>query len=140
MLEGYMMVPVRTLTGIYEAEGTLRGEIKYALGKLMGTAHCALCDITHRGISEKKGFVQCREALPIDIYTVHLDERTPEVRTFTEGKTPCVVAHTGDGLMMLLDAQQLEDCQGSVSAFRAALDQRMLALGLSFEAPSPTVV
>lgn len=131
-----MVVEVRALTGIYEAEGSIRGEIKYVLGKLMGTAHCALCDITHRGISQKKGFVQCREALPVEMSTVHLDERTDDIRDFSAGKTPCVIAHTTNGLLIVLDAQELEDCQGSVTVFRDALDRQMAALNLSFKTPT----
>ncbi len=35
------------LVGIYDADGGIVGELKYAYGKVRGRAHCALCDITH---------------------------------------------------------------------------------------------
>jgi hypothetical protein len=38
---------IARLIGVYNAEGSLRGELAYLLGKLTGRAHCALCDITH---------------------------------------------------------------------------------------------
>jgi hypothetical protein len=63
---------------------------------------------------------------------VHLDERSPEVARFTEGRTPCVVAHTAEGLVMLLDAAALEACDGSVSRFRGALDEALAAGDLRF--------
>ena len=32
---------------IYDADGSLAGELSYALGKLAGARRCALCDISH---------------------------------------------------------------------------------------------
>jgi len=118
---------VTALTGVYQADGSLSGELRYVVGKLLGSAHCALCDITHGAVREKPGFVACREALPVPLRNVHLDERSPDILRFTEGKTPCVVAHTAEGLVLLLDALALDACKGSVSRFRDALDQALTA-------------
>ena len=38
---------VGELVGVYHADGGLLGELRYAYGKVRGTAHCSLCDITH---------------------------------------------------------------------------------------------
>lgn len=116
---------VHKLTGIYHADGGLVGELRYVIGKLRGTSHCALCDITHGATRKKPGFERCEAALPLPLELVHLNERSPEVRAFTEGKTPCVVGHTAEGLVMLLSAQELETMQGSVQAFEAALRQAL---------------
>jgi hypothetical protein len=35
------------LVGVYDADGTPRGEIAYWVGARLGRTHCALCDITH---------------------------------------------------------------------------------------------
>jgi hypothetical protein len=123
---------VTALTGVYQAEGSLQGELRYVVGKLLGNAHCALCDITHGSVREKKGFTACREALPVPLRNVHLDERSPEIARFTEGRTPCVVAHTAEGLVLLLDEAALEACQGSVTRFRATLDAALVERGLRF--------
>jgi hypothetical protein len=53
------------LVGVYHAEGSLLGELRYVWGKLRGTAHCALCDITHGRLSEKSAFKSLRERLPV---------------------------------------------------------------------------
>lgn len=113
---------VHRLTGVYQANGTLLGELAYVVGKVFGRAHCGLCDITHGHVQQKASFRVCRAALPVPFDTVHLDERSPEVLAFTEGKTPCVVAHTEEGLELLLDAAALDACEGEVERFRAALD------------------
>jgi hypothetical protein len=47
--------PVRRLVGVYDADGTLRGEVGYWVGARLGRAHCALCDITHSPIRERSG-------------------------------------------------------------------------------------
>lgn len=122
------------LTGIYQADGSLAGELRYVLGRLMGTAHCALCDITHGSVREKKAFIACRQGLPVPLKNVHLDERGPELRAFTEGKTPCVVAHTDQGLRLLMDAELLEACAASVDRFEEALQEQMRSQGLVFGA------
>jgi len=127
-----MALKVRKWTGIYQAEGSLMGEVRYVVGRMLGTAHCALCDITHGSVREKKGFVACREALPVPFKNVHLDERTEALTAFTEGKTPCVVAHTDEGLRLVIDAAMLEGCAGSVTSFRELLDAQMRVQGLTY--------
>ena len=103
-----MLRDVTALTGVYQANGSLSGELRYVVGKLLGSAHCALCDITHGAVREKPGFVACREALPVPLRNVHLDERSPDRKRFTEG------------------------CNGSMSRFRDALDAALAAEGLRF--------
>ncbi|WP_353814656.1 hypothetical protein [Agromyces sp. SYSU T00266] len=33
--------------GVYDADGGVRGELAYLVGHFLGSAECALCDITH---------------------------------------------------------------------------------------------
>ena len=44
---------LKAIWGVYHADGGIVGELRYVFGKLRGTAHCALCDITHSYVSEK---------------------------------------------------------------------------------------
>jgi hypothetical protein len=68
----------------------------------------------------------------VPLRNVHLDERSPEVARFTEGKTPCVVAHTAEGLVLVLDHIALDECAGSVTRFRDALSAALLRLDLRY--------
>ena len=115
----------RELVGVYHADGSLIGELRYVWGKLWGTAHCALCDITHGAVREKAAFQACREKLPIPLRTVHLDERSADLVEATEGRTPCVVGQTVEGWELVLDAEALESCQKSVEAFESLLQARL---------------
>ena len=38
---------LRSIVGVYDADGTVTGELRYWFGARVGTAHCALCDISH---------------------------------------------------------------------------------------------
>jgi hypothetical protein len=131
---GYFRVAVPTLhrlVGVYQAEGSLVGEIGYVVGKLLGTRECALCDITHGGLREKPEFRACRERFAVPIETMHLDERDADVAAFTEGKTPCVVAKTDSGFLMLLDADALARCRRDVGRFEATLRQALRTNGIN---------
>ena len=123
---------IHGLTGVYHADGGVIGELSYVVGKITGSAHCALCDITHGGARMKKGFAACQSELPVKLELVHLNERSPAVRAETEGNTPCVVAHSDDGLTIVLSREQLDGLDGSVGRFRAALEEAVEAAGLSW--------
>ena len=68
--------------------------------------------------------------MPLDL--VHLDERTDDVVAASEGRTPCVLAHTPGGLVLLLGPADLESCAGGVDCFadllRRAIDDHALSL------------
>jgi hypothetical protein len=124
---------VLALTGIYDADGTLVGEVRYVVMHLLGRAECVLCDITHGPLRRKAAFDDLRGRLGIPFETVHRDERSPEVAAVSEGRLPCVVAlvEHADGTTgheILLDADALRACAGDVHRFepvlRAAIDRR----------------
>jgi hypothetical protein len=114
-----MPTTIHRLVGVYHADGGLRGELTYGVGKLRGTAHCALCDITHRGIRRKQAWVDWTSSTPVAVDVVHLNERTPGVAAAREGRTPCVLADTDAGLVVILGPEQLDAASGDVEARRA---------------------
>ena len=102
------MSAVTRLTGVYHAEGSLLGELRYVVGSRLGRTHCALCDITHGRLREKAAWREARDRLPVPFTAVHLDERDEAERAASEGRTPCVLAHTPDGIHVLLDSAALD--------------------------------
>jgi len=108
------------LWGVYHANGGVLGELSYVLGKLRGTAHCALCDVTHR-IRMKDEWKELAASLDVPMELVHLNEQQPALAAVTEGHTPCVVEQTRSGFTILLGPQQLESVGGSVQRFGALL-------------------
>jgi hypothetical protein len=122
--------------GVYHADGGLRGELAYAIGKVRGTAHCGLCDITHRGVRTKAQWSAMVRDLGVPFELVHLNERDAGVRAATADRTPCVLARTGDrGLVFLLGPGDLDPLGGDVAAFAARLAQAVDAAGLTWPRP-----
>lgn len=123
------------VVGVYHANGSLRGELAYAVGKLLGTAHCALCDITHSVVRRKPAWDAMVTRLGVPVTLLHLDELPGEVAaTCEQSGTPVVLARLDDGrLEPLLDAAALDGFDGSVAAFeravRSAATGRFPALG-----------
>lgn len=126
------MPVVRRLTGVYDADGSLRGELAYVVGRALGRRHCSLCDITHGRVREKEAWRACRDGLPVPFETVHLDERSAEVRVASDGSAPCVLAHTDTGLSVLVGAAALEACGGDPQRLVDLLEAAVVARGLSW--------
>jgi hypothetical protein len=125
-----MTSPLRVtrLTGVYDAEGSLLGELRYVVGHALGRRHCALCEVTHGRLREKPTWREAREQLPVPFAAVHLDEQDPSERAVADGRTPCVLAHTAGGVELLLGSEEIERCGGEpgrfVEAIRRALADR----------------
>lgn len=116
--------------GVYNAEGTVRGELAYWFGRRRGTAHCALCDITHGAVRQRSDWKRCSAGLPVPFDTYHLDDQPDRVRSAADGAAPAVLAETADGSVLLLGPDDLDACEGSpdelVARLRSAVEERHL--------------
>ena len=121
---------IERLIGVYNAEGTLRGELAYWVGARLGRAHCALCDITHGLVRERSDWRQCRDGLPVPFETYHLDDQPDAVRQLLDGRSPAVVADTGAGLVLLLDGDEIDRCDGSPDELARGLTRAAERAGL----------
>lgn len=125
--------PLRRLVGVYDADGTLRGELTYWVGARLGRAHCSLCDITHGLARERRDWQACRAGLPIPFDTHHRDDQPPAVRAASAGRLPVVVAETDDGTVVpLVGPDELDACGGSVERLMAAIEAAMTRTGLAW--------
>ncbi len=114
---------VTELIGVYHADGGAVGEARYLIGKLLGTAHCALCDVTHSPVRKKPEWDRTVARLGIPFTMLHLNELPRDVsEAVASAGSPVVLARTDDGtLATVLDRTALEGMQGSVSNFEGAL-------------------
>ena len=106
---------------IYDADGSLAGELAYALGKLAGARRCALCDISHGWNPQGKAAWRTEAQLACGLQWLHRDEQTAAMAEYTRGRLTLVIAQTGDRFATLLDADGLAACDGDYEAFAAAL-------------------
>ena len=123
---------IQRLIGVYNAEGTLRGEVTYWVGARLGRAHCALCDITHGPLKKRADWQTCQDGLPVPFETFHLDDQPEAVRSLLAGQAPAVVAQTEQGLVTMLGPAALEACAASPSRLADALTEAATTAGLDW--------
>jgi len=121
---------VARLSLVYNARGGVVGELAYAIGRRRGTAHCALCDVTHGRIREKAAWRELRDSLTVPVDAYHLNDRPPELARLAGGAAPIVAAHVGDEVTLVLGPDELEPVGGDVAGFSAVLARRLAELGL----------
>lgn len=119
------------LIGIYDADGTILGELRYVIGRQFKGTHCSLCDITHGTLRERADWRTARDELEVTFTALHRNESTPEMRQAAE-RLPAVLATLDDGTVRcIVTADQLAslgpDPQGLVAAIRRNADQAGLA-------------
>ena len=111
--------------GIYHANGGLVGELTYVMGKLFGRTSCALCELSHGIVSEKRTVKAWRCALEFPFRFLHLNEIDASIRAVTEGRTPCIVRLTSDEVTILVTKDELALMQGDETALFARLSSKM---------------
>ena len=99
--------------GVYNAESTVLGEVSYWIGARLGLRHCSLCDITHGLFAKRTEWQECESALPIPFTTFHINDAPPDVTQAANGKYPIVLGRNQSGIHLVLDADDLEQCNGS---------------------------
>ena len=126
---------VTRLVGVYDADGTLMGELSYFVRARVGRAHCALCDITHGHVRQRPEWKSAKARLPVSFDTFHRDDQPANVQLATDGRVPVVVAETDHGVMVLLGPEQIAACGGSVDALVVAVERGAAEQHLRWPAP-----
>lgn len=117
---------VTRLVAVYDADGGLLGEVSYAWGKLRGTRHCSLCDITHGRVRRKPEWDSMVAGLGVPVDLLHLNELAPEVRDAVAASgAPVVLAATATGLRPLVVGTELDALDGSVARLGDLLRARL---------------
>ena len=123
---------IRRLVGVYNADGTIRGEIAYVVGKVLGRAHCGLCDITHGAVSVRSEWTTCRAGLPVPFDTYPRNDQPDATRPLTDGHLPAVLAETAAGYLPLLGPAELDDCRKSPERLVAMIEAAVTRAGLAW--------
>jgi len=111
--------------GVYHADGGLVGELKYIAGKLTGTTHCSLCDITHGWHPLGKSEWRTEIRKWGNLKAIHLNEQPAELATITAGKTPCVVTAKDGQYQIIINSAQLASCHGDIQALLTKIKQAL---------------
>lgn len=118
-----LLNPVVKFIGVYDADGTIIGEVRYVVGKLLGTQSCALCDLTHgTKLKGRADYRACAASLPVPVELFHRNDQPDIVRSLTINNLPCIVAEHEDGsVAIVIGAQDLEACKKDVDKLGALL-------------------
>ena len=132
-----LVTTVEKLIGVYRADGGIRGELRYLFGKVRGTAHCALCDITHSPVRRRRAWDAMVTRLGVRFELLHLNERSAHMMAAVGDRSPIILAEVREPeasllrLVLVLDEDQVEASNGSVEVFERALRESLSAAGLS---------
>ena len=109
--------PIKRLYCIYNANGSLIGEISYLWKKLFSDFDCSLCNISHNTFTEKRIWKKEISNFKYELEMLHLDEQSEDLQSFTKGATPCVVSKGESGFKIILSESQLKKINGDVPLF-----------------------
>jgi hypothetical protein len=109
----------KRLTFVYDADGTLRGEITYVVGHLLGRLECAMCDISHSPYRRKKSWIAWVDELQtkhgIEVVTLHRNDLALDesLRACIGGRLPAAVAIDAEGIHRFVAGKdELTACGG----------------------------
>ncbi len=100
------------------------GELQYFFGKMVGKAHCALCDITHGKFKEKRAFSKCKQDLNLPFDLLHLDELDFNLKKF-HSDAPCVIGINNSEYSLIITKDELEKCSSGVEDFFELLTSKI---------------
>lgn len=114
--------------GVYDADGGLVGEAAYVWGRLRGTSHCSLCDITHSPIRRKPGWDRLVAGLPAPVRLLHRNELDADLAAAVAATgLPVLLVRDDDTWRELVTPDELDAMDGSVERLGAVLRDRLAA-------------
>ncbi|MEL7061354.1 MAG: hypothetical protein AAGN46_15125 [Acidobacteriota bacterium] len=120
------------LLAIFAADSGKLAAFADSARKLFGLGSCSLCEITYGLAGEKPAWSDCKAEIDIPVVELHRDELTARQRQATGGRLPVVLAEVDDELLLLLDAETLNQSRPTVDALRdllrTAADRRKLQI------------
>jgi len=114
---------LQSIVGVYDADGTLFGEITYWCRARIGRAHCALCEISHGTFRAKSEWLSLVAGARVRVEMWHRDDAPSDVLDAMGGRFASVAARTDRGVIVLLDPDDLAECGGDIGRFADALDR-----------------
>jgi len=116
---------------IYNASGTIAGELNYLYGKYFRDEHCELCDITHSAVSAKPEWKAWISALKCESYVLHTNEADQMKIDYSDFELPVVLVDRGKGLEELVTKKEMAQSGKGVNAFGQLFYRKLGQFALS---------
>ena len=111
------------VVGVYNAEGSISGELRYVLNKLRGRGSCGLCDITHGWSPRmKRSWREACARSELKVTLLHLDELDDEQRAALSA-VPVFIQSREGRWITLMEASDIERYRGEPDRLLTALTQ-----------------
>ena len=130
------MVTKCSLYAIYDADGSLVGELRYLVDKFLGRADCALCDLSHGWHPAGKRAWRQRQGATTQLSWLHRDAVPHHVLVHVSESLPCIAMDTNGCVDILISKDQLARCEGDFMIFEQLLAQKLQGLA-SESIPAP---
>ena len=130
------MITECSLYAIYDADGSLAGELSYLFDKFLGRADCALCDLSHGWHPAGKRAWRQQQGATTQLNWLHRDEVPHHVLSRVSDFLPCVAIDTNGTVDILISRDQLAGCDGDFMVFEQLLAQKLQGLA-SEPIPAP---
>lgn len=122
------MVFEPTLYAIYDADGSVLGELRYVRDKCIGKAVCALCELTHGWNPLGRSAWRQRNGVAASLIWLHRDELPEHALPLVSGHLPCIAVDRDGDLDILVSREALQGCEGDFTVFEHLLEQKVREL------------
>ena len=118
---------------VYNANSGTLAAIVDSAKKLLSINGCPLCSLTHSLAGERDEWKTCRDTMGVPVDYIHRDELTAEMKACVANEPlPCVLARSVGGLTLLLTAETIRRCNGSIADLRGRLNIHAAMRNLAF--------
>ena len=122
------MITGCSLYAIYDADGSLAGELRYLVDKFLGRADCALCDLSHGWHPAGKRAWRQQQGATTQLTWLHRDEVPHHVLAYVSESLPCVATDTDGNVGILISKDELAGCEGNLTVFEQLLAEKLQGL------------
>ena len=122
------MISGCSLYAIYDADGSLVGELRYLVDKFLGRADCALCDLSHGWHPAGKRAWRQQQGATTQLTWLHRDEVPHHVMAHVNESLPCVATDTNGKVDILISKDELAGCEGDFTVFEQLLAEKLQGL------------
>ena len=122
------MITGCSLYAIYDADGSLAGELRYLVDKFLGRADCALCDLSHGWHPAGKRAWRQQQGATTQLTWLHRDEVPHHVLAHVSESLPCVATDTDGNVGILISKDELAGCGGNFTVFEQLLAEKLRGL------------
>ena len=113
------------MVGIYNADGGVSGELRYALDKVLGRSDCGLCDLTHGwNAFGKRSWREACRASSVPIEMIHRDKAT-ESQLAAAGSLPAVLVRDEETWRLAADRELIASLRKDPTGFIDHLEREL---------------